>query len=246
LQEELGSKLFYATIHSCPGWHQFSDGALLTTNELLKIEKTGVFYMLNCCSGCRWDQSEPFPNYLGGVYVFDKSDEGGGYGIAAMGFTGVGGFNNLNYFTDCYYDNPFANYGEMYVYWFNKNLQINFSPMNYVCLGDLTISPDTPIGGASVSERPLLSGEYYLSQNYPNPFNLSTSMSFTIPNRCAISLKIYNVLGEEVASLINGKMMDAGRHSITWDASSLTSGIYFYRFEAAGQYSTIKRCVLMK
>lgn len=249
LEEEPGSKLFYATIHSCPGWHQFSDGALLTTNELLKIKKTGVFYLLNCCSACRWDEFVSFPanpNYLGGVYVFDKSDNGGGFGIGAIGFTGVGGFNNLNYFTECYNDNPYANYGEMYVYWFNHNLQINFMPMNYVCLGDPTISPDTPLGGATLSERPLLSSEYHLSQNFPNPFNPSTNMSFTIPNRCAVSLKIYNVLGKEVAALITGKIMDAGHHRIPWNASDLPSGVYFYRLEAGGQYSAIRKCVLMK
>ena len=60
-----------------------------------------------------------------------------------MGFAGVGGFNNLYYFTDYYHAHPGASYGQMWLYWHNRNLQINFGPNNYVFLGDPTIGPDT-------------------------------------------------------------------------------------------------------
>ena len=248
LQRESGGKLMYLTAHSWAKGHCLSDSTV-TASDMLGIKKNCVFYLLNTCSACRWDEfvSDPTdPNYLGGLYVFDKSHINGDFGVGAIGFTGVGGFNNLNFFTEYYYNHPGASYAEMYVYWFNQNLRINFSTHNYVFLGDPTISPDTPVEIISVSENPFLIEEYHLSQNYPNPFNPSTNLTFKIPNRCEISLKIYNILGEKVATLINGKMMEAGHHRVIWNASDLPSGIYFYRLEASGQYSSIKKCVLMK
>ena len=248
LQSESGSKLMYLTAHSWPKGHSLSDSSVITS-DLLNIQKNVVFYLLNTCSACRWDEyvSDPVdPNYLGGLYVFDKSHTNGDYGLGAIGFTGVGGFNNLNYFTDYYYDNPGARYGEMYVFWFNQNQQINFNMHNYVFLGDPTIGLDTPIEGTSVSDSPEQIKEYHLSQNYPNPFNPTTNISFTIPNQCAISLKIYNILGEEVDALINSNMLEAGHHRITWDAVDLPSGIYFYQLEVADHYTAIRKCVLMK
>ena len=98
----------------------------------------------------------------------------------------------------------------------------------------------------AIENEPKMPIKFELSQNYPNPFNPTTNLTFKIPNRCEISLKIYNILGEKVATLINGKMMEAGHHRVIWNASDLPSGIYFYRLEASGQYSSIKKCVLMK
>jgi hypothetical protein len=247
LQQESGSKLFYSTIHSCPKWHQLSNGALITTSELLDIKKNSAFYLLNACSACRWDEfvSVPNdPNYLGGLYVFDKSHLNGDFGLGAIGFTGVGGFNNLNFFTQYYYNYPFSTYGEMYVYWFNKNLQINFSPHNYVFLGDPTISPDMPLMSGSVSETPFLIQGYRLSQNYPNPFNPTTTISFSIPNDTFVTLRVYNVLGKEIETLVN-RQCQAGENKVKWNANGLPSGIYFYRFET-GEFKVTKKMILQK
>ncbi len=70
--------------------------------------------------------------------------------------------------------------------------------------------------------------EFTLSQNYPNPFNPSTTMSFSIQNRAEVSLKIFNFLGEEVATLVSGNR-DAGTHTVQWDATGQPSGVYFCR-----------------
>ncbi|MCK5855668.1 MAG: T9SS type A sorting domain-containing protein, partial [Sulfurovaceae bacterium] len=72
------------------------------------------------------------------------------------------------------------------------------------------------------------SSKYILDQNHPNPFSLTTSISFTLPKSGLVSLKVYNILGEEISTLIN-KEMDKGVNSIVFDASSLSSGIYFYQ-----------------
>ncbi|MBV6419774.1 MAG: hypothetical protein DAHOPDDO_00999 [Ignavibacteriaceae bacterium] len=75
--------------------------------------------------------------------------------------------------------------------------------------------------------------EFALKQNYPNPFNPSTTISFSIPNESFVSLKIFNSLGEEVEELVN-ETKPAGKYSIDFNASELTSGVYFYRLRTKG------------
>jgi hypothetical protein len=85
---------------------------------------------------------------------------------------------------------------------------------------------------------------FELSQNYPNPFNPSTTITFGIPTAATVSIKIYDIVGREVAHVLNGHR-SAGYHSIVVNASRLTSGIYFYRI-TAGEYSSIKKMMLLR
>ncbi len=85
---------------------------------------------------------------------------------------------------------------------------------------------------------------YALSQNYPNPFNPTTDISFDLPVSSRVELTIYNILGQEVETLINGEM-EAGHHTVTWDASPYSSGIYFYRI-SANNFSETKKMLLLK
>jgi hypothetical protein len=85
---------------------------------------------------------------------------------------------------------------------------------------------------------------YVVSQNYPNPFNPSTSFEFSIPRDEFVSLKIYNVFGEEVATVVKEKLL-AGRHKIEWSAAGLPSGIYLYRFQA-GAFAQTRKLTLLK
>jgi len=86
--------------------------------------------------------------------------------------------------------------------------------------------------------------EYKLSQNYPNPFNPSTKISYSIPVSELVSLKIYNVLGKEVRTLVNSKQ-DAGYYEVVLNAADLSSGIYFYTI-TAGDFVETRRMVLLK
>ena len=86
---------------------------------------------------------------------------------------------------------------------------------------------------------------YELHQNYPNPFNPSTAISFQLSAVSEVTLKIYNVLGQEVATLIHSREMDEGMHEVQFDASGLTSGVYFYRLQAE-EFSATKKLLLMK
>jgi len=116
----------------------------------------------------------------------------------------------------------------------------------------------------SVDENDLLPSKFELSQNYPNPFNPSTSIQYVIPSPSIdgrrnledfssqtprsdnvwVTLKVYDVLGREVATLVNENKW-AGKYKVDFDASELTSGIYFYRIETNGFVET-KKMILMK
>ncbi len=85
---------------------------------------------------------------------------------------------------------------------------------------------------------------FNLYQNYPNPFNPTTKISYSIPNQSVVSLKVFDVLGREIASLVS-KEQTSGNYEVEFDASSLTSGIYFYRIQA-GQFVESKKMILMK
>ncbi|MEJ2616693.1 MAG: T9SS type A sorting domain-containing protein [Ignavibacteriaceae bacterium] len=86
--------------------------------------------------------------------------------------------------------------------------------------------------------------QYNVKQNYPNPFNPSTTISYEIPREAKISIKIYNALGKEVATLIN-KVQNAGKHEVEWNAENFGSGIYFYTIKSNDFVST-KKMVLIK
>ena len=86
--------------------------------------------------------------------------------------------------------------------------------------------------------------EYSLQQNYPNPFNPATKINFSIPETEFVNLTVYNLLGEVVAELVNSELAP-GNYSYEFDASKLTSGIYFYEIKA-GQFSETKKMMLMK
>ncbi len=94
--------------------------------------------------------------------------------------------------------------------------------------------------GADVSKPNV----YYLSQNYPNPFNPTTNIEFSIPERSHVTLKVYDVLGNEVATLVDG-WMESTNHQVTFDGSKLASGIYYYTL-MAGNFTSTKKLILLK
>jgi hypothetical protein len=100
-----------------------------------------------------------------------------------------------------------------------------------------TISSVEEIGGA-------LPRSFELLQNYPNPFNPKTSFEFKVPSSMSVTLKIYDLLGREVATLVNEEV-PAGNYRVQWDARDVPSGTYFYRLEANGQ-SLVRKMTLMK
>jgi hypothetical protein len=85
---------------------------------------------------------------------------------------------------------------------------------------------------------------YSLSQNYPNPFNPTTNFKFQIANSGFVSMKVFDVLGNEVANLVNEEL-SAGEYEVEYNASGLPSGVYFYKL-SAGSFTDTKKMILMK
>ncbi len=86
--------------------------------------------------------------------------------------------------------------------------------------------------------------EFMLYQNYPNPFNPTTVISYQLSAVSNVTFKVYDILGREVATLVNEKQ-SAGNHSVTFDGSRLASGVYLYRLEA-GSFVSVKKLLLLK
>lgn len=96
-----------------------------------------------------------------------------------------------------------------------------------------------PTQPASVEQLDTTPGDFDLAQNYPNPFNPSTEITFTLPASAQVSLRVFNLLGQEVATLVD-EYRTAGTHLATFDAQNLPSGIYIYRLESGAQSVTRK------
>lgn len=97
------------------------------------------------------------------------------------------------------------------------------------------ISEEQPAGAPAV---------YALGQNYPNPFNPSTAIEFSLAQSGRVTLAVYNMLGQEVAKLLDLDMQ-AGSHRIVFEARNLPAGLYFYRLQS-GEFSQVRRLTLLK
>jgi hypothetical protein len=117
-------------------------------------------------------------------------------------------------------------------------MDISIEPMGIVAY---VMKPDSI---TSVSDFNSEGITYKLEQNYPNPFNPSTEISFSIPTAGNTSLEIYNILGQKVATLVN-KELNLGLHKYQFDASNLSSGIYFYKLQS-NNFTSIKKMMLIK
>jgi len=85
---------------------------------------------------------------------------------------------------------------------------------------------------------------FSLSQNYPNPFNPTTKINFALPKSGLVSLKVYDMLGKEVATLVN-EVKSAGTYAVDFNGASLSSGMYFYKISVNG-FSDVKKMLMIK
>jgi hypothetical protein len=129
--------------------------------------------------------------------------------------------------------------------WSESNL-VNGREYTYSLISVSTSGEREIIGTASATPTTNTATitEYALHQNYPNPFNPETNISFDLVEAGEVTLTVYNSTGQTVATLVNGEM-NSGRHSVTFDASNLPSGLYIYRLNAT-DFTAVKKMVLMK
>jgi hypothetical protein len=98
--------------------------------------------------------------------------------------------------------------------------------------------------GTAVKDPPVVSGSYSLQQNYPNPFNPTTNFGFRIANFGFVSLKLFDIVGREVATLVNEEK-SPGYYKVEFDGSRLASGVYFCRLQAGG-FTDTKKIILLR
>jgi probable HAF family extracellular repeat protein len=106
------------------------------------------------------------------------------------------------------------------------------------------IDTDGSFEYSDVVEVEVMPNKYELSQNYPNPFNPNTTIQFSLPKQTQLKIKLYNMLGEQVATIAEG-MYEAGYHKVTFNASNLPSGTYIYRLESS-DFVQVKKMILLK
>ena len=85
---------------------------------------------------------------------------------------------------------------------------------------------------------------FVLGQNYPNPFNPATTIKYSLPTASPVVLKVYNIVGQEVATVVNA-VQSAGNYSVSFDASRLASGVYLYKLQT-GSFTSVKKMMLIK
>ena len=105
------------------------------------------------------------------------------------------------------------------------------------------VGPMSPTSSEDPSELPEV---YALAQNYPNPFNPATAIRFQLPQAEQVTLRVFDVLGREVAALLDNTSLAGGEHTVRFDASGLMSGVYLYRLEAGASFVQTKRMMLVQ
>lgn len=139
---------------------------------------------------------------------------------------------SINWATINYIDSLFPGY-------FNIKVEIMSGEWTY-----WTDSMRVPLIIPGVEEENLQPMTYDLEQNYPNPFNPTTTIKYQIPTSGNISIKVYDILGNEVAKLVDG-YMETGKYEVEFDANSLASGVYIYRL-SVNDFVNVKKMVLLK
>ena len=143
--------------------------------------------------------------------------------------------NSLYYERNPYYHTSSDTFEKLNMGLVRKVTQVNLAAVAAIS-GTVT--------SVAVDAAPAIADNVVLYQNYPNPFNATTNIQYSIPNESNVQIKIYDILGKEVAMLVD-KKLQPGVHTAIFDASRLPSGVYFYRIIADGHFET-KQFILMK
>lgn len=217
-------------------------------NQVWALTPAGGSYNYLTVNGYQNLSSAPNP-YLD--FFIKKAD--GGTGALSIEVSNNGGqtwtviaqpsFNGANYQRYTY---SLANYRQN-----NVVLRIGaYSPYgNTYLLDDITIGDSTGFTGVE-DFAGVIPVEYELSQNYPNPFNPSTTIRYAVPNESKVSISIFNLLGQEVATLVN-EIKLAGYHEVQFNAANLSSGVYLYRINAVSsvgskEFTSTRKFILLK
>ena len=124
----------------------------------------------------------------------------------------------------------------------DNSSQANSFNFSHISLNEGSIK--VHVNGRPFIEDANIPDKFALKQNYPNPFNPVTSIAFDLPKDTKVTIKVYDILGQEVGTIVN-KSMTAGSHSIQYNASNLASGVYFYKIKTK-EFTSVKKMILLK
>jgi hypothetical protein len=108
----------------------------------------------------------------------------------------------------------------------------------------ILIEPDSQTGVENETAG-TIPGHFVLNQNYPNPFNPVTVISYSVPKTATLNLKVFDIMGREIKTLLKNQLVSAGSHEVSFNASGLPSGVYFYTLET-GEFRSTKKMIIMK
>lgn len=228
--------LVFVGVGLTPGYAQFTGGvgggyaSALSPEGPLPVQLASFHAQLTGTTSVRldWMTISELNNY--GFYVQRKSSQEPAFVELANAFIPGHGTTNVPQ------QYSYVDQGIYPAVWYYRLKQVDL---------DGTVHFTEPISVeilTSVDES--LPEVFSLSQNYPNPFNPSTSIRFQLPIASEVTLKVYDVLGREVSTLVSGAT-PAGSHTVRWDASGLASGVYLYRLQA-GTFVETKNLLLVK
>jgi len=132
----------------------------------------------------------------------------------------------------------------------NDNVYTNYDPQKRILIlspevgGEFTVTYEVTRPVSVPNENKLLAEDFKLYQNYPNPFNPSTSIEYSVPSNEYVSLKVYDILGNEIATLVN-EQKSAGNYTVNFNAGNLASGMYLYKLQA-GNFTSVKKMLVVK
>lgn len=138
-------------------------------------------------------------------------------------------------------------YNRRTVFWYDDSLDCSYTASEQPVSSDGKVVGSTLwsfLGVVSVGKEELAPNTFSLEQNYPNPFNPSTEFKYTIGTAGIVSIKVYDILGREVATVVN-EMKQPGTYTASWNATGFASGVYFYKMQA-GSFTDIKKMMLLK
>ncbi|OGC94862.1 MAG: hypothetical protein A2W25_14155 [candidate division Zixibacteria bacterium RBG_16_53_22] len=238
--------------------YAFSDPTMMGNRLADYLDSGGGVVLLQFCFAINWElQGRIMSSYC--PYAAGANR----HATRIMGWYMPGHFlmTGVNAISDYFTANvTIQNGGVTVASWDDSSPFVAYNPNNHMVAingyiggaqqftGDMMILVHNAInysrGTTGVDDDDILPGKFELAQNYPNPFNPTTTIAFDIPRASRVTLEIFNVLGQRVTVLNDGEL-EAGHHTISFDASELGSGVYFYRL-TAGENARTKKMVILK
>ena len=231
--------------HGAPyTWSKYNIFTVGDVNSLKKNNLPFIFTAAAC------EQSFDYPNdssIVRKLLVLDKSGTVASVNSTGLNYIGLGS-DFLNSFYNYLFNNQNVSLGEATLHakfsLENSSTSKDAIPRRYTLLGDPALKiPLGTISQVDISNQNIPE-TYSLKQNFPNPFNPSTTIRYSVPKAGFITIKVYNILGELVSTLIN-EYRQAGNYEIKFNGSNLSSGVYFYRMQA-GNFVEAKKLILLK